>query len=87
MRGYQKRVVFLKNPGGDIFEEAYFILKSNGDEPASDEIVSEAYRIINANKKEMIRKSHTPRLYSKALFFGAGFFFCMLIFITASLLV
>ena len=87
MRGYQKRVVFLKNPESDIFEEAYFIIKGEAGEPVSDEIVSEAYRIINANKKETRKKSRTPRFSYKALFFGAGFFFCMLIFITASLLV
>jgi len=87
MRGYQKRVVFLKNPESDIFEEAYFVMKEKASEPVSDEIVSEAYRIINTNRKETKRKSRTPRFSYKALFFGAGFFFCMLIFITASLLV
>ncbi len=87
MRGYQKRVVFLKNPESDIFEEAYFIIKGDIGEPVSDEIVSEACRIINKNKKQRIKKSRTPRLSERALFFGAGFFFCMLIFITALLLI
>ena len=27
VRGYQKKVIFLKNVGSEIFEEAYFVVK------------------------------------------------------------
>ena len=51
MRGYQKKVIYMKNTGSDIFEEAYFVVKS--DTPPSvgshERMVDEANRIINEN--------------------------------------
>lgn len=87
MRGYQKRVVFLKNPRSDIFEEAYFIIKEDSGEPVGDGIVNEAKRIINENRKIKAKRSRAPRLSERALFFGAGFFSATLIFITVLLLI
>ena len=51
MRGYQKRVVFLKNIESAIFDEAYFIIKpsySASDEKKRKEtdLINEANRII-----------------------------------------
>ena len=52
MRGYQKRVVYLKNPGSAIFEEAYFVIR-DGQECKETEksIVDEANRIIRENSE------------------------------------
>ena len=51
MRGYQKRVVFLKNIESAMFDEAYFIIKpsySASDEKKRKEtdLINEANRII-----------------------------------------
>lgn len=51
MRGYQKRVIYLKNTGSRHFEEAYFILREDavsGATPGAD-MIEEANRIIKEN--------------------------------------
>ena len=49
MRGYQKRIVFLKNVESEIFEEAYFVLKEEEKlgEISHATMVEEAKRIID----------------------------------------
>ena len=49
MRGYQKKVIFLKNTGSHLFDEAYFVISREGEEAAVDQsdMVFEANRIIN----------------------------------------
>ena len=50
MRGYQKKVIHLKNPGSAIFEEAFFVLKDDKDETIeNDSVIREANRIIEEN--------------------------------------
>ena len=51
MRGYQKRVIYLKNTGSRYFEQAYFIMRENGDSasPSSEHMIDEANRIIKEN--------------------------------------
>ncbi len=58
MKGYQKRVIYLKNTGSQIFDEALFFVKSEGDVKNTDynDMVTEANRIIdeslgNADKR------------------------------------
>lgn len=47
MRGYQKKVIYLKNTGSSMFEEAYFIVKPEHKKNASTtEMVDEANRIL-----------------------------------------
>ncbi|MBR2343645.1 MAG: hypothetical protein IKA64_05260 [Clostridia bacterium] len=51
VRGYQRRVVFLKNTGSTLFDEAYFLMSDT--EACSGvtdaEMVKEANRIIEQN--------------------------------------
>ena len=52
MRGYQKRVVYLKNPGSAIFEEAYFVIKEGQESKENEKsIIDEANRIIRENSE------------------------------------
>ena len=64
MRGTQKRVVYLKNTGSDMFDEAYFIIKENGrgilSVPGEDDLIREANRIINEHVGR--RKSDKGRI-------------------------
>ena len=47
MRGFQKRVVFLKNPDSALFDEAYFVLRENGGiEASGQDMVREALHIL-----------------------------------------
>ena len=52
LKGVNKRVIIIKNPGSEIFEEAYFIIKSGSVKGAikqskENEMVIEANRIIS----------------------------------------
>ena len=51
MRGYQKKVIYLKNTGSRDFEEAYFIIRSDekGDESSAARMIEEANRIVEEN--------------------------------------
>lgn len=49
VRGYQKRVIYLKNTGSPLFDEAYFIVSREGEATglARGDMVYEANRIID----------------------------------------
>ena len=51
MRGYQKRVIHLKNVGSQSFEEAYFVLRSDAPSGVGspEMMIDEANRIIEEN--------------------------------------
>ena len=73
MRGYQKRVIYLKNMGSKNFEEAYFVLRSDAkeSEKASAKMIEEANKIIDENFS--VRKRgflYTKRWYFLSFFAG-----------------
>ena len=49
IKGVKKDVVFLKNTGSRVFEEAYFILRESPDRPDSSDLAEEARKIIASN--------------------------------------
>ena len=51
MRGYQKKVIYVKNTGSRHFEEAYFVLRpdSEGAAASPESMITEANRIIKEN--------------------------------------
>ena len=49
MRGYQKRVIFLKHTGSHLFDEAYFVVSPAGENSCENDMVLEANRIIEDN--------------------------------------
>ena len=75
MRGYQKKVVYLKNTGSSVFEEAYFVIKSNPQKKeryTNRELIDEANRIIEENTK--LYKGKKERLsIGNFIIFGIGF--------------
>lgn len=51
VRGYQKRVIFVKNTGSRIFDEAYFVLSEREpDKKEKIDMIAEANRIIEENE-------------------------------------
>ena len=75
MRGTQKRVVYLKNTGSDIFEEAYFIIKEKTDidilAAGENDLIKEASRIINENSGKK-QKNALKRITSQSCAFIIG---------------
>ncbi len=49
LKGIEKRVVRIKGVGGDVFEEAYFILKDGRMDTSGEDFISEVSRIIEEN--------------------------------------
>ena len=49
VRGCQKKIIYLKNSGSNIFEEAYFVIKNDSqyEEISECDMIEEANRIIN----------------------------------------
>ncbi len=82
MRGYQKKVIYVKNTGSDIFEEAYFVVKGDGYDGgySHEKMVDEANRIINENapnKKRRFFKSVGVIIPS----FFLGVLLCVVVFL------
>ena len=60
MRGYQKKVIFLKDTGSHLFDEAYFVVSRRGEEAGicKSDMILEANRIIKeslTDKENRIR--------------------------------
>ena len=53
MRGYQKKVIFLKDTGSNLFDEAYFVVSRKGEEAniEQSDMIFEANRIIKERYK------------------------------------
>ena len=61
MRGYQKKVIFLKDTGSQFFDEAYFVVSRQGEAAhiEQSDMVFEANRIIKESlegKETRVRK-------------------------------
>ena len=74
MRGYQRRVIFLKNTGSALFEEAYFVMRSEEMTEGKSEadMVSEAGRIIEENFGKRKRRIKIPKPLSLIISFVCG---------------
>lgn len=77
MRGYQKRVVFVRNPNSRLFDEAYFVLREG--EPMSlpdRDMVAEATRIIEGETSEGRQGDKQKRHRLRYILIGCGLFLC-----------
>ena len=87
MRGYQKNVIFLKNTGSSVFEEAYFVVKADKSEifkgeKNTTELVKEANRIIEENAYYAREKRRKNKIdFKSVVIFGLGFLLSALIFL------
>ncbi len=87
MKGYQKRVIYLKNTGSQIFDEALFFVKNEGNAVNTEylDMVNEANRIIEESlTKTSIKGRGRSRILSFLIPFLLGVFVCS---ITAALIV
>ena len=76
MRGSEKRVIFVRDTGSRIFEEAYFIVRrgigENGAPPSADEMVREAQRIVQENGRLYPASARRRKIRGGLLTFLAG---------------
>lgn len=81
MRGYQKRVIFLKHTGSRLFDEAYFVVSPSSEGAAEGDMVLEANRIIEDNiKSERSENMSVTRKFWLPFFLGCAV--STLIFVT-----
>ena len=61
MRGCQKKIVYLKNTGSKIFDEAYFVISDRNERKGqvSDDMIAEANRIIEECTRDREKKGKT----------------------------
>lgn len=61
-KGCQRKIIMLNNPGGDMFEQAYFILKDEKENVSESDMIKEANRIVS---EALSKSSLSPQMYSK----------------------
>ena len=76
LKGCQKKIIFLKNTGSSVFDEAYLVIKPDYEEREDFDIVSEATRIINNSfvgtaKPKKRRGLGSIFLFCAGIIFGA----------------
>ncbi len=67
IRGCQRRIYYVKNPGGDVFDEAYFVIRKDyagrGTTLTGDaEIADEAKRIVEQAAEGGAKKKKREKL-------------------------
>ncbi len=85
IKGTSKRVIVVKHPDTELFEEAYFIVKDKRIKSKSDtkSLIVEAGRIINTSCTEEEKKSKRKRGYERllnVLSFLSGMLFAVVVF-------
>ena len=78
MKGYQKKVIYMKNTGSRHFEEAYFVLRSDTEikKVSRNEMIEEANRIIDENfDRRRGNLFYSGRWYILAFFIGCALTF------------
>ena len=76
MRGSEKMIIYVKDTGSRIFEEAYFVIRRGIDEedsrPSENDMVREATRLVTQSGADYPATRRRRRLRTKILFFLAG---------------
>ena len=72
VKGYQKRVVFMKNTGSEFFDEAYFVVCDSPNAPSEKDMISEANRIIDEARGINLQSGGGGKGLSRLVFFAAG---------------
>ena len=74
MKGYQRKVIHIKNTGSYLFDEAYFVLSRDGEDLklGEDDMVTEANRIINDKNYARLKNGILFRYKSQIISLTAG---------------
>ncbi len=74
MKGTQRKVMYFKNTGSPMFEEAYFVIREGADKIAQsteEDFIKEANRIINESTRKTQKENKL--FLNSALIFLSGF--------------
>jgi hypothetical protein len=71
IKGCQKKIIFIKDTGCDIFEEAYFVIKNEYEGMNNGDIVGEATKIASGiYQGKEVKKDKRAGVYSLVLSIG-----------------
>ena len=81
VRGYQKRIIYLKNTKSRYFDEAYFVVKEDNITQGAphSELVEEANRIIDENYSDGTVIIGSVGFWRRSLAFIKSFSYVMLV--------
>lgn len=82
MKGYQKKVIFLKDTGSHLFDEAYFVISREGEEAnvGHSDMIFEANRIINESLENNVTgKGRKDRRFNFVFPFFLGAFLTLIL--------
>lgn len=79
LKGCQKRILQIKSPKSELFEEAYFILKPEKSSSNEDDMVKEAERLLKESTVTK-KKKRLSLGWDDVLVFLAGVFLSLVIF-------
>lgn len=73
IKGCHKSIVFLKDTGNCLFEEAFFVLKADAKIKDENDIVMEATKIVNGylSEKSTSKRNKNRLLFPLFFFLGA----------------
>ncbi len=83
IKGCQKSIIFLKDTGSELFDEAYFVVKPTAPQKKERDIVLEASRLINGlddTKPKKAAKKLSSFLLGLFLGAGASLLLCVILF-------
>lgn len=76
MRGSEKKIIYVRDTGSKLFEEAYFVIRrgvgEEGDGVGEDEMVREASRIVEAGGSSYPATVRRARFRRAAIAFLCG---------------
>ena len=83
IKGCHKSIIFLKNTGSELFDEAYLVVNPSASERKDRDIVLEASRLINGlDDTRQIKKKFQFLPFFAGLLLGGGLalMLCFLLF-------
>ncbi len=83
LKGCQKKVLKIKGKVGDLFEEAYFILRPQEEETLPDNIVKEAEKLLASSAIGREKRSFLFKKEDVFLFLSGVFLTLVIVAITA----
>lgn len=74
MRAYQRKIIHLKTTGSDLFDEAYFLLSTEGEAlfASEEDMVREANRIIDGEGYTKLGRGFFTRYKRRILCLALG---------------
>jgi len=76
VRGSEKKIIYVKDTGSQIFEEAYFVLRrgaeGSGPSHSGEDMVQEAQRIVEESTLSYVRHKKRRQIRGRLVSFLAG---------------